>query len=228
MKVRIYLILVLIFAGIAVHAQNSSIEKETQEVVLKSLENLEKEYSVESLRKESQMMERLSSKYKNDWGAKYYLIYFKLLILRDSKSEEEKNSIFSFCSQNISQLIDMSKDNKEKSEAYALKGFLFLSAVSMDPMKNGPQYSGEVNSAFEKAIKINNNPRALFLNTLFKEGMAQFLKSKYPDLCKELFLANKYFAEDLGEVKRLSNIYPTWGGSVVANKIIQSCTCKNE
>ncbi|PTT32867.1 MULTISPECIES: hypothetical protein [unclassified Chryseobacterium] len=228
MKTSFYLILFLLFTGLTKAQQSATGEKEIQEIVFKSLENLEKEYSVESLRKESQMMERLSSKYKNDWGANYYLLYFKLLTLKETKSEDEKNDIFNFCSQNIGKLFDVSKNDREKSEAYALKGFLYLTVVSMDPMKYGRNYSGEIVSSFDSAIKINNNPRALFLNTLFKEGMAQFLKSKYPELCKELFTANKFFAEDLSMTSKGNSVYPTWGATVVANKIIQSCSCKNE
>lgn len=227
---KIKLLIITIFVGFNLSfAQSSSLnelqEKELDSVITACVKKVNADNSIENIKASSQLMERLTRKY-NTWSSNYYLLYFKTLIVRNSKDSEEAQNAYNSINSTFDDVLKMSSTNRQKSELYTLKGFLYLTILSSNPMKYGRDLSGKVTELFTKATSVYpENPRPIYLNALFQDGMSKFFNSKY-NHCEDLLLANKHFVVEINE--RENYLLPTWGAEHTSIVIYEDCNCSRK
>ncbi|RTY89351.1 hypothetical protein [Flavobacterium sp. GT3R68] len=219
MKIKIIgIIACFLFFTSIVHSQESLGKKELDSVIRVCVKKIDKEETVENMRWSANMMERVT-KINNCWTSNYYLCYFYLLVAMESKTSEEKdvycNSFFKIYS--IAE--NFAKTNQEKSELLTLKAFLKIDVLISDPIKHGKDLSGEILQLFNEAMVLYpKNPRAIYLNAVFKSGMANFFNTK-DNYCNSFLLANKIFVKDF--VEKDTYLMPLWGAEHNSSLLIK-------
>ena len=198
-------------------------QQELDSVITDCVKKINRNNSIETATTSMQVLERLVRKYDH-WSSHYYLLYFKLLVIRNAKNNEVAQNAYNSFMLSFDQVLKKSVTNRQKSELYTLKGFVYLTALSSDPIKHGRELAPKVTGLFEKATSLYpENPRPIYLNALFQQGMSKFFNKKY-NLCQDLVLANKYFAMQANG--RTNYLYPTWGAEHTANEIFDNCNCQ--
>lgn len=211
------------------HSQETLLNKYQQQeldsVIKVCVKKIDVETTLDNVKYVSQLMERVIKKY-DVWSSYYYLLYFKVLIVRKSENSEEAQKAYDYFKLTFDKALEKSVNDRQKSELYTLKGFLYLTILSSNPVKYGREYAKLTTDLFEKATTIYpKNPRPIYLNALFQDGMAKFFKSAY-NYCNDLLLANKYFIAELNVYDRECFLLPTWGAEHTAETIYNNCSCK--
>ncbi len=103
---------------------------------------------------------RISQAENKRWEAFYYLAYTQINFSFWEKDGDKKDAILDEAQKSIDKGLELSS---EKSEFYALQGFLYQGRIQVSSMR-GMTYSPKAAEILEKAIMANpENPRAYFL-----------------------------------------------------------------
>jgi len=223
-------ILIILMLGIGFHfgfAQSTELndvqKRELDSVITDCVKKIELDNSIETATASTQLLERLVRKY-DDWSSHYYLLYFKILVIRNAKASEVAQNAYNSFMVSFDKVLKQSVTDRQKSEIYTLKGFVYLTALSSDPIKHGRELAPKVTELFDKATALYpENPRPIYLNALFQQGMSKFFNKNY-NVCGDLLLANKYFAMQAN--LRTDYLYPAWGAEHTANEIFDNCNCQ--
>lgn len=109
-------------------------------------------------------------------------------------------------------LIDRAeKIAPNNSEITAMKGYILMGKISLDPASRGQSMSPQAMQLFGKAIGLDKeNPRALMLMAQMEQGMAQFFGQGPEKACG---LARNAIALYSQEEAKINDDYllPTWG-----------------
>ncbi len=99
----------------------------------------------------------------------------------------------------------------DNSEITAMKGYVLMGKISLDPASRGQSMSPQAMQLFGKAINLDReNPRALMLMSQMEQGMAQFFGSGPEKACGLARNALDLYAKE--ETKAGEDyILPTWG-----------------
>lgn len=104
--------------------------------------------------------ERISLAEGQKWEAHYYLAYARIIYNFWEKDGETKDAILDEAQESIDKSLEVGGD---KSELYALQGFLYQGRIQVSPMR-GMSYSQKASEILQKAVKENpQNPRAIYL-----------------------------------------------------------------
>lgn len=97
------------------------------------------------------------------------------------------------------------------SEITALKGFVIMGKLSVDPMSRGQEMSPLAMQTFGKAIALDReNPRATTLMAQMELGMSQFFGTGPDKACGLARVGLELFAKEETKVTE-DYILPTWG-----------------
>jgi len=111
--------------------------------------------------------------------------------------------------------------NPNDSELEAMRGYIHMIKLTVDPATRGMTYSGLAFTSFQKAITLDpENPRAHFLMGRMQYGTAQFMGGGTEDACGSLFKARVLFEK---EEEPVNPFAPTWGKRGTEESIQQLC-----
>ena len=172
----------------------------------------------ESLQSTINKLNRIGEAEKNRWEPYYYVAfgYVRMSGMYESGIEKDK-------------YLDLAMEAVEKGEAIqpddseleALKGYVNMIKLAVDPASRGMSYSGLAMASFNKAIQLDpNNPRAHFLLGRMQHGTAQFMGGDFTEACASFSKAKELFSK----ASDASNtIAPSWGEEVTDRSIEQIC-----
>ena len=104
--------------------------------------------------------ERISKAESSRWEPLYYLAFSQINLSFWEKEDEKKDAILDQAEDNIEKALSI---NGDKSELYAIQGFLYQGRIQVNPMR-GMTYSQKAAEILSKSIEENpENPRPLFL-----------------------------------------------------------------
>ena len=104
--------------------------------------------------------ERIATTESTKWEPLYYHAFTYINLSFREKEGDKKDALLDIAQKSIDKALEI---NGDKSELYALQGFLYQGRIQVSAMR-GMTYSQKAAEAFEKAVKENpNNPRAQYL-----------------------------------------------------------------
>jgi hypothetical protein len=126
-------------------------------------------------------LERIGDAEKNRWEPFYYASFGYIMMSAIEHDNAKKDT---YLDQALAAIDKAEKITAEESEIYALKGFIHMMRVTVDPASRGAQYSGMAFQSFDTATKLNpENPRALMLTAQMQYGTAKFFGSSTEEAC---------------------------------------------
>ncbi len=98
------------------------------------------------------------------------------------------------------------------SEVVALRGFIDMMKISVDPGTRGQTLTPKAMGAFGKAMAMDpTNPRATLFMAQMKIGMAQFFGNGIEEPCAMVSAAEQLFAN----AQPTSSLTPMWGADMI-------------
>ncbi|MEQ9467193.1 MAG: hypothetical protein RLN88_07240 [Ekhidna sp.] len=174
--------------------------------------------SPEELQGVINQLERIGEAEGDRWEPHYYVAFGYLRMSGMYEKAEEKDKY-----------LDLALEAVEKGEAIrpsdseleAMRGYIHMMRLVVDPATRGMMYSGMAFSSFQKAIKLNpDNPRAHFLLGRMQYGTAQFMGGGNAEACNSLSKALALFEEN----KETENpLAPGWGKESTQEAIKEIC-----
>lgn len=125
-----------------------------------SLVLLDSAKTMDDLQAVAGRFERIAMTESTRWEPLYYAAFAQINASFREKDGEKKDAILDVAEKNIEKALSI---NGDKSELYALHGFLYQARIQVNPMR-GMTYSQKAAEIIGKAVEANpENPRALFL-----------------------------------------------------------------
>ena len=168
-------------------------------------------------------LDRIGEAEGDRWEPYYYAAFGYLRLGEMYETAAEKDKYFDLAMEEVEK-GEAIKPND--SEIEAMRGYINMMKLTVDPQTRGMTYSGLAFASFQKAIALDeNNPRAHFLMGRMQYGTAQFMGGTTDEACGSLFKALVMFekAEDPE-----NPFAPTWGKESTEQAIKQLCEKKND
>jgi tetratricopeptide (TPR) repeat protein len=171
----------------------------------------------ESLQSAINQLNRIGEAEKNRWEPYYYAAFGYVRMMSMSEGAEKQDGFLDQALAAIDQAETIDADN---SELVALRGYVHMMRVTVDPASRGMQYSGMAFNDFNKALKLNpENPRAHYLLGRMQYGTAQFMGGGDGGACESFNNAKKLFEAQSTD----QSIAPSWGAESNEEVIGQLC-----
>jgi hypothetical protein len=205
--------------GVLGQTTTLSEEKKLDSIIRVCVRKIDKDETLENMKWSANMMERVT-KMNNCWSSNYYLCYFHLITARLCKNVEEKNVYYNSFYKSYNILESFTKSNNEKSELLTLMALLKIDILLGDPLKYGKELGPEIIGLFNEALLLNPiNPRAIYLNAIFKSRMANFFNKK-ENYYDSFLIANKEFVKAFSQANNY--LMPLWGAESNCEILIKS------
>lgn len=178
---------------------------------LKTIQTLEESQAV------TNAFLRIAEAKPEEWLPLYYAAYLQTTAV--FRFEVDKDQYLDQAMTLVEKAEKISVDN---SEITAMKGYVVMGKISLDPASRGQSLSPQAMQLFGKAISLDReNPRALMLMSQMEQGMAQFFGSGPEKACG---LARNAIALYSNEEAKVSDGYllPTWGKNQ-AEQVANAC-----
>lgn len=174
--------------------------------------------SPESLQAVINNLNRIGEAEGDRWEPYYYVAFGYLRMSEMYESAEDKDKYLDLAMAAVNKGAEIKPDD---SELEAMRGYVNMIKLTVDPATRGMTYSGLAFGSFQKALALNpNNPRAHFLMGRMQYGTAQFMGGGTDDACGSLFKALVMFdKEDEPE----NPFAPSWGKNSTEQAIKQLC-----
>ncbi|WP_436516986.1 tetratricopeptide repeat protein [Ekhidna sp. To15] len=149
----------------------------------------------------------------------YYYVAFGYLRMSDMvEAADDKDKYLDLAMKAVDKGAEIKPND---SELEAMRGYVQMIKLAVDPATRGMTYSGLAFASFQKALALDpNNPRAHFLMGRMQYGTAQFMGSGTDEACGSLFKALVMF-DKVGEPE--NPFAPTWGKNSTEQSIKQLC-----
>ena len=160
---------------------------------------------------------RIAEAKPEEWLPLYYAAYLQITAV--FRFEVDKDQ---YLDQAMTLVEKAEKIGVDNSEITAMKGYVVMGKISLDPASRGQSLSPQAMQLFGKAISLDReNPRALMLMSQMEQGMAQFFGSGPEKACG---LARNAIALYSKEEAKVSDDYllPTWG-KTQAEQVAKAC-----
>ncbi len=152
------------------------------------------------------------------WEPYYYVAFGYLRMSEMFETAEDKDKYLDLALAAVAKGEEIKPND---SELEAMRGYVNMIKLTVDPASRGMTYSGLAFQSFQKAIALDpNNPRAQFLLGRMQYGTAQFMGSGTEEACGSLFKALILFDK---EEKSDNPFAPTWGKGATEEAIKQLC-----
>ncbi|MGB3468833.1 MAG: hypothetical protein WBA74_26345 [Cyclobacteriaceae bacterium] len=150
-------------------------------------------------------LERVSKVEADKWEPYYYTAFGYIKMYENAQTASEKDA---FIDKAIAKVNKGLKLAANEDELHALKGYVYMMKMVIDPMSRAQEYSPVVIGSYQKALAIDsNNPRAWYLLGEMQLGTASFMGTSTAEGCKSISMAVENFENDKPE----SPIAPSWG-----------------
>lgn len=171
----------------------------------------------ESLQTAINQLNRIGEAEKNRWEPHYYVAFGYVRMMGMSEGSEKQDG---YLDQALAAIEKAESVQPNDSELEALRGYVHMMRVTVDPASRGMQYSGMAFNSFNKAIKLNaENPRAHYLLGRMQYGTAQFMGGGDGGACESFANAKKLFEAKNDE----QSLAPSWGEKTNEGAIAQMC-----
>lgn len=160
---------------------------------------------------------RIAEAKSGEWLPLYYAAWIQTTAA--FRFEVDKDQHFDQAMELVTKADKIAPNN---SEITALKGYIIMGKLSVDPMNRGQEMSPLAMQTFGKAIALDKeNPRATTLMAQMELGMAQFFGSGPEKACGLARVGLELFAKE--ETKVTENyLLPTWG-KMQAEQVVGAC-----
>lgn len=149
---------------------------------------------------------RIAEVKNTEWLPLYYAAYLQAIAA--FRFDVNKDQYFDQAMELVTKADKITPNN---SEITALKGFIIMGKLSVDPMSRGQELSLLAMQTFGKAIALDKeNPRATTLMAQMELGMAQFFGSGPEKACGLARVGLELFAKEEAKVTE-DYLLPTWG-----------------
>ncbi|WP_194775151.1 hypothetical protein [Pararhodonellum marinum] len=216
MKKYCIAIIVMMLISMISEASNEAYEK----AMHKELQQMKAAKSPEELQKVANGFARISEMMPEEWLPDYYAaLALANAGFRIQEDKKEKDRYFHAAKQHAEKAAAISGNN---SEIEALKGYIVMGELSVDPNSRGQSLSPLALQTFGKAIELNRqNPRAIILMAQMELGMAQFFGQGPEKACGLVGSSLELFKkEEAGQAE--NTLLPTWGKDI-ALKMKENC-----
>jgi tetratricopeptide (TPR) repeat protein len=179
-------------------AYESAMKKQIQS--MKTIQSLEQSQAV------ANGFLRIAEVKNTEWLPLYYAAYLQTIAA--FRFEVNKDQYFDQAMELVKKADKITPNN---SEITALKGFIIMGKLSVDPMNRGQEMSPLAMQTFGKAITLDKeNPRATTLMAQMELGMAQFFGSGPEKACGMARVGLELFEKEEAKVTE-NYLMPTWG-----------------
>lgn len=163
--------------------------------------------------------ERIAAAESSKWEPLYYHAFLYINMSFRESDGDKKDVLLDIAQKSLDKALEV---NGDKSELYALQGFLYQGRIQVSSMR-GMTYSQKASGILEKAVAENpKNPRALFLlgqNIYFTPSMfGGGSKNALP----KFQAAKELFDSENGK----TGIYPKWGAKS-NQRMLDTCVKEN-
>jgi tetratricopeptide (TPR) repeat protein len=149
---------------------------------------------------------RIAATKSEEWLPLYYAAYLQTLAA--FRFDVNKDQFFDQAMELVNKADKIAPNH---SEITALKGFVIMGKLSVDPMNRGQEMSPLAMQTFGKAIALDKeNPRATTLMAQMELGMSQFFGSGPDKACGLARVGLELFAKEESKIDE-NYILPTWG-----------------
>ncbi|GAA0879188.1 hypothetical protein GCM10009119_21560 [Algoriphagus jejuensis] len=160
---------------------------------------------------------RIAEAKPEEWLPLYYAAYLQATAA--FRFDVNKDQYFDQADELITKADKIAPNN---SEITAIKGYVLMGKISVDPSSRGQSLSPQAMQLFGKAINLDReNPRALMLMSQMEQGMAQFFGSGPEKACGLARNSIALYSKEEAEVSE-DYILPTWGKDL-AEKVAGVC-----
>ncbi|WP_332913874.1 hypothetical protein [Algoriphagus boritolerans] len=160
---------------------------------------------------------RIAEVKNTEWLPIYYAAYLQTIAA--FRFEVNKDQYFDQAMELINKADKVAPNN---SEITALKGFIIMGKLSVDPMSRGQEMSPLAMQTFGKSIALDKeNPRATTLMAQMELGMAQFFGSGVEKACGLARVGLELFAKEEAKINE-DYLLPTWGKRE-AEQVLSAC-----
>ena len=160
---------------------------------------------------------RIAEAKPEEWLPLYYAAYLQTTAV--FRFEVNKDQ---YLDQAMGLIEKAEKLNVDNSEITAMKGYVVMGKISLDPASRGQSLSPQAMQLFGKAISQDReNPRALMLMSQMEQGMAQFFGSGPAKACGLAKNAIELYSKEEGKVSD-GYLLPTWGKDQ-AEQVASAC-----
>lgn len=160
---------------------------------------------------------RIAEAKNEEWLPLYYAAYNQTIAA--FRFDVDKDSYFDQALELVKKADGIARNN---SEITALKGFVLMGKLSVDPGSRGQSLSPEIMQTYGKAINLDReNPRAVTLMAQMELGMAQFFGSGPEKACGMARMGLELFKKEEEKISE-GYILPTWGKNQ-AEEVLKSC-----
>ncbi len=210
---KIVLLIALLTAGFALHAQN---QEAYIKAMTKGLESFGAAQTQEDRMATAGQFERIAAKVKDQWHPHYYAALANINLSFNAPDLAAKDGFTTKAQKYIDAALALSPNN---AEIIALQGYNYMAQLTADANNRGQSLSPRVMQNFGKALAMDKeNPRAMALMAQMQYGMAQFFGSPTDDACNMVRKSIPIF-EAQAQGKSLD---PTWGKEM-AEGLIGQC-----
>nr|WP_287937701.1 hypothetical protein [Algoriphagus sp.] len=149
---------------------------------------------------------RIAEAKNTEWLPLYYAAYLQAIAA--FRFDVNKDQYFDQAMELVTKADKITPNN---SEITALKGFIIMGKLSVDPMSRGQELSPLAMQTFGKAIALDKeNPRATTLMAQMEVGMAPFCGSGPEKACGLARVGLELFTKEEAKVTE-DYLLPTWG-----------------
>ncbi|MEN2280843.1 hypothetical protein AAGF08_01805 [Algoriphagus sp. SE2] len=160
---------------------------------------------------------RIAEAKNEEWLPLYYAAYNQTMAA--FRFDVNKDNYFDQALELVQKAENIAPNN---SEITALKGFVLMGKLSLDPASRGQSLSPEIMQIYGKAINLDReNPRALTLMAQMELGMAQFFGSGPEKACGMARMALDLYKKEEAKINE-DYILPTWGKSQ-SEEVLKNC-----
>ena len=151
--------------------------------------------------------ERIGEAEKSKWLPYYYSAYCYVMMTTQDENIANWDGYLDRADEILDQTIKLKKP--DMAEVLALRGFLNMMRITVDPAVRGQEYSMKSAAYLQQAHMINEqNPRVNLMMGQMQFGTAQFFGSGTADACQKFADTKLMFEKE--ESEKLG-ILPSWG-----------------
>jgi len=214
MKKTILTAVILMFLG-NVMAQQTNFENAVKE----TLTLLDSAKTTTDLQTAASKFERIAAVESLRWEPLYYHAFIYINLSFREKNGDKKDALLDVAQNDIDKALEA---NGNKSELYALQGFLYQGRIQVSAMR-GMSYSQKAAEILEKAVKENpENPRAQFLLGQNIYYTPKMFGGGSKNALPKFLLAKELFEKETEK----SDITPRWGAKS-NQRMIDACNKEN-
>ncbi|WP_370086456.1 tetratricopeptide repeat protein [Ekhidna sp.] len=216
MRKNLFILLGLLVATISL--ANGQFEK----AMGKTIPEIFKAETPDALQSAINQLNRIGEAEADRWEPYYYVAfgYIRMSDMYESGTDKDKYLDLAL------EAVDKGDQiNPNDSELTALRGYVHMMRLVVDPATRGMKYSGMAFNSFQTAVQQNSeNPRAHYLLGRMQYGTAQFMGNGDGGACESLNRAKELFENEQPE----SPIAPQWGKETNEKTIAMICNKEGE